>query len=462
MNRGWILFISGVALPAEPEFKGRHFGSSNSGRTGAPGNVQQMAGADDLIERRLLQVAVERCAESPVVLLEGPRTVGKSTLLEALARRLGGEVLDLDQIDTRDAVLRDPAAMIDSSLPVLIDEYQHAPIVLDAIKARLNRSSRPGQFVLTGSARHESLPRAAQALTGRLQRLTVLPLSQAEIERSGYDLLSGLLDAPEATIPAATSEATRQEYIDRVVRGGFPLALAARGEAARSRWIDEWIRLTLERDVQEISRIRQAHTLPRVLERLAGQTAQVLNGARLADGLGIDDKTARDYVRLLEAVFVVRLLPPWDRSLTKRTTARPKTHLIDSGVAARMLRLTPDKLARRDPAVLTEYGHLLETFVVGEILTQATWSDRLTSAGHWRTRDSTEVDLVLEADDGRALAFEIKASTRVNGNDLRGLRLLRERLGRSLVAGVALYTGARSYTYEDRLHIMPIERLWRP
>ena len=415
----------------------------------------------DLVERRILPVAVERCAESPVLLLEGPRTVGKSTLLAGLAERLGGEVLDLDDVDVRAAVARDPAVMIDAPGPVLIDEYQHAPVVLDAIKARLNRSSRPGQFVLTGSARHESLPRAAQALTGRLQRLAVLPLSQAEIERSEHDLLAGLMNDPAETVAAPASTTVRQEYVDRIVKGGFPLALTARSDGARSRWIEDWVRLTLERDVQELSRVRQAHTLPIVLERLAGQTAQVLNGARLADGLGIDEKTARDYVRLLEAVFLVRLLPSWDRTLTKRTTARPKAHLLDAGVAARLLRLTADKLARRDPAALTQFGHLLETFVVGEILAQATWTDAIASVGHWRTRDNVEVDLVIEADDGRVTAFEIKAASRVGGVDFSGLRQLRERLGSAFVAGVALYTGARSYTFEDRLHVMPIDRLWR-
>lgn len=207
--------------------------------------------------------------------------------------------------------------------------------------------------------------------------------------------------------------------------------------------------------------MRQGHTLPIVLERLAGQTAQVLNGARLADGLGIDEKTARDYVRLLEAVFLVRLLPSWDRTLTKRTTAKPKAHLIDAGVAARLMRLTADKLARRDPTALTQFGHSLETFVVGEILAQATWTDGIASVGHWRTRDNVEVDLVIEADDGRVTAFETKAASRVGGDDFSGLRQLRERLGSAFVAGVAFYTGTSSYTLEDRLHVMPVDRLWR-
>ncbi|MGH3975218.1 MAG: ATP-binding protein [Pseudonocardiaceae bacterium] len=420
-----------------------------------------MAEAHELIERRIYDVALERHRESPVVLLEGPRTVGKSTLLHALAGRLDAPVLDLDDIDTREAARNDPATLLDRPGPLLIDEYQHAPVLLDVIKTRLNASGHAGQFILTGSARHEALPRAAQALTGRLQRLQILPLAQVEIDGTRPDLIARLLRSPAEVVPSAPSQTTREDYVQRVVRGGFPIALVAGSDRSRWRWIDEYVRLTLERDVQELSRVRQAHTLPVILERAAGQTAQVLNVSALAHGVGVDEKTARDYLRLLESVFLLQLLPAWDRTLTKRTNARPKVHMTDTGVSTRLLRLTPDKLARRDPTALSEFGHPLETFAVGEILKEAAWTEEIAGYGHWRTRDDIEVDLVLEADDGSVVAFEIKTAGRVSGNDFRGLRKLRDVLGDAFVAGVALYTGVRSYTYEDRLHVMPIDRLWR-
>ena len=394
-----------------------------------------------------------------MVLLEGPRTAGKSTALRELARRLGGEVLDLDDPATRDAVATDPATMIQSESLVCIDEYQHAPAVLDAIKARLNRSARPGQFVLTGSARHESLPAAAQALTGRLHRMTVYPLAQAELEATRPDLLAKLL-AASASGPSGASTTSRQDYLQRSTRGGFPLALARRSEAARNRWFDDYVRLTLERDVRELSKVRQARALPILLERLAGQTAQVLNTTAAATATGIDPHTARDYVRLLESVFLIQLLPAWGTTLTSRSANAPKVHVLDSGVAARLLRLTPDKLSRRDPTSLTQLGHLLETFVVAELLKEASWMDGIAGVGHWRTYDGVEVDLVVERDDGGVVAFEVKAAGRVPGEDFRGLRKLREALGDAFLAGAVLYTGERSYTFEDRLHALPIDRLW--
>jgi len=126
--------------------------------------------------------------------------VGKSTALRTLAEHLNGEVLDLDDLATRDATLTDPTTVIASSGLTCIDEYRHAPAVLDAIKVQLNRSTRPGQFILTGSARHESLPVAAQALTGRLHRMAIYRLAQSELEGTAPNLLARLFAEPEVAI----------------------------------------------------------------------------------------------------------------------------------------------------------------------------------------------------------------------------------------------------------------------
>ena len=416
-----------------------------------------------LVQRRVLAVALARMAESPVVLLEGPRTVGKSTLLRALAGQTGGALLDLDDPLTRDAVATDPATFLaHTDGPVFIDEYQRAPIVLDAIKAELNRDTRPGRYVLTGSTRHDALPAAAQSLTGRVSRIAVHPFAQVEIDGTRADLLDGLFRDPAATVAAVpTSATTREDYVARIVAGGFPLA-RTQAAAARGRWFDEYVALTLERDVREISRVRQAPLLAALLNRLAGQTAQVLNVERAARDVGLDPTTAERYLRLLEAVFLVHRLPAWGKTLNSRASAAPKLHVLDSGLAARLLRLTVDKLARRDPSALSELGHLLETFAVGEIQRQAGWTDDVVATGHWRTHDDDEVDIVLERDDGAILAFEVKAAARVPGEAFRALRKLRTAAGDAFLAGVALYLGDRSYNFEDRLHVLPLDRLWVP
>jgi len=131
--------------------------------------------------------------------------------------------------------------------------------------------------------------------------------------------------------------------------------------------------------------------------------------AAISGTIGLEKSTAENYIKLLETVFLIYRLPAWGTTLGARVTKHPKVHLVDSGVMAWLLNLTPQKIAQAAPAALTEYGHLLETFAVGEILKQASWSDAPVTAGHFRTESGDEVDLVLERDDGQVIAVEIKA-----------------------------------------------------
>lgn len=413
-----------------------------------------------IVARRLQDVVRGRMAAEPVIILHGPRAVGKSTLLGGLARSMGRPIVDLDDLATRDAVRADPRLFVGGEGPVLIDEFQHVPEVLDAIKAELNRDTRPGRFVITGSTRYATVPATAQSLTGRVHRADVRPLSQGEIAESREDFAE-LLTGDPALLVRATSTTTRRDYISRIVAGGFPMALRRAGTMARARWFDDYVESVLERDVLELSRVRQRRQLPRLLGQFASQTGQVLNIARVAATVGMEKSTAENYTKLLEAVFLVYLLPSWGTTLGSRVAAAPKIHMVDSGLAARLVRLTEAKLAAASASALTEFGHLLETFVVGEVCKQLDWLDQPTVRGHWRTHDGDEVDLVIERDDGMVVAIEVKAGSRVPSSDLGGLVKLRRKLGGQFLGGVVLYTGARSYTYEKNIHIVPVDRLWR-
>ena len=413
-----------------------------------------------IVARRLQDVVRGRMAAEPVIILHGPRAVGKSTLLGGLARPMGRPIVDLDDLATRDAVRADPRLFVGGEGPVLIDEFQHVPEVLDAIKAELNRDTRPGRFVITGSTRYATVPATAQSLTGRVHRADVRPLSQGEIAESREDFAE-LLTGDPALLVRATSTTTRREYISRIVAGGFPMALRRAGTTARARWFDDYVESVLERDVLELSRVRQRRQLPRLLGQFASQTGQVLNIARVAATVGMEKSTAENYTKLLEAVFLVYLLPSWGTTLGSRVAAAPKIHMVDSGLAARLVRLTEVKLAAASASALTELGHLLETFVVGEVCKQLDWLDQPTVRGHWRTHDGDEVDLVIERADGMVVAIEVKAGSRVPSSDLGGLVKLRRRLGGQFLGGVVLYTGAQSYTYEKNIHIVPVDRLWR-
>jgi uncharacterized protein len=413
-----------------------------------------------LAKRRLVDVAVGRIAEEPVLVLNGPRTVGKSTLLSQLAERLGRPVIDCDDPATRSAVRADPGRFIESGEPVLIDEYQHVPEILDGIKAQLNRDLRPGRYVLAGSTRYAAIPATAQALTGRVDIIPVLPLTQGEIDGTSEGFVARLLDGAGIDTPARGIAAPREEYAMRSTSGGMPVALRRPPGRSRSRWFANYVDLVVDKDVMDISRVRQREMLPRLLGQLAARSSQVLNIAAAAGAIGLDRSTAENYTKLLESVFLIYRLPAWGTTLGSRIVKHPKVHLTDSGVMAWLLNITPHKIAQADPATLTEYGHLLETFAVGEVLKQASWSDAPVTTGYFRTEAGDEVDLVLERDDGQVIAFEIKAGTRVGSEDLRGLRLLKKRLGPRLQEGIVLYTGEHAYRHDEWIWVLPLSELW--
>ena len=415
-----------------------------------------------LIQRRLDDIVRRRMAESPVVLLQGPRSVGKSTMLAALARRHDRQVIDLDDLAVRAAVANDPGLFASGRGPVFIDEYQHVPDLLTAIKAELNRDGSPGRFVITGSTRFDSLPLASQSLTGRLHRMEIHPFSQGEIDSRRENLIELLFVDHAALLTPEPSATRREQYITRIARGGFPLALT-RSEAARDRWFDDYVALCLERDLLDLGRVRRPGALSPLLSRLAAQTAQILNVSRAGAEAGLPTSTASDYIDLFESNFLLRLVPAWGKTLRAATASRPKIHLVDSGLAARLLRLTPERLGRLDPTSMQQFGHLIETFVVGEVLKQASWMEYRPHVGHWRTHDGAEVDLIIE--DGRSgsvVGIEVKAGSRVHPRDRRGLRMLRDRLGERFIVGVVLHTGTHCIRYADdeRIIALPIDRLW--
>ncbi|WP_203789016.1 ATP-binding protein [Paractinoplanes rishiriensis] len=404
-----------------------------------------------------------RVPPTQIRVFAGPRTVGKSTLLHALADRLGRRVVDCDDPATRAAVRADPGRFVSGPGPILIDEYQHVPDLLSAIKAELNRDLSPGRFVLAGSTRYSTLPEAGQALTGRVDILDVLPLTQAEIDGGGGDfLVNRLLDGADVSPGATPSTTTRAEYARRITSGGMPVALRRAPGRSRSRWFANYLDLVIERDVLELSRVRQREMLPRLLHVLAARSGQVLNIAGAASAVGMEKSSAENYLKLLEAVFLVMRVPAWGTTLGSRVARQPKVHLVDAGVMAWLLSLTPEKIATNDAATLTEYGHLVETFAVGEILRQVSWSDAPVTVGHFRTSEAHEVDLVLERDDGMVFAFEIKAGTRVDQSDLAGIRALRARLDERLATAVVLYTGTPAFRFDDGTLVLPLDALWSP
>jgi predicted AAA+ superfamily ATPase len=299
-----------------------------------------------------------------------------------------------------------------------------------------SRSCRPGR---SGPSCGQG--QAAQSLAGRAHVVNVLPLSQRELDGHRERFIDLLWQDPERIPAAAVPACSRDEYVNRILAGGFPMILQRQTARARTSWFADYVDLMVMRDVLDIARIRQREALPRLLRQFAAQTGQLLNITKAGQAAGLESSTANRYATLLDAAFMIQRLPAWGETLGKRLSAHPKVHVIDSGLAGWLLGLSAAKINSRNPAALTEFGHLVETFAAGEILKQVSWADEVITASHFRTEAGDEVDLVLETWDGRVTGFEIKAGTRIKDPDLNGLRLLRDRLGDRFVGGFVLNLG---------------------
>lgn len=212
----------------------------------------------------------------------------------------------------------------------------------------------------------------------------------------------------------------------------------------------------MQRDVRDLARIGALDALPRLLALAAAQTARLVNVSGLAGPFQLSRPTIRDYVTLLERVFLLELLPPWHSNRLSRLIKTPKLHLGDTGLACALLRLDAAALARDRPAL----GQLLETFVFQELRRQASWHDSAITFHHFRDKDGAEVDMVLELG-ARALAgIEVKAGATVTAADFRGLRKLKEAAGNRFASGIVLYDGEASARFGESLFAVPIRLLW--
>jgi predicted AAA+ superfamily ATPase len=410
-----------------------------------------------MIKRQAEKQIAAAIEDARVVMVVGPRQAGKTTLVRALATgALPRSYVTLDEAGTRRAAAEDPVGFVAGlRRPVAIDEVQRVPDLLLEIKRTVDLDPRPGDFLLTGSARVLSLPKVADALVGRVQTVTLWPLAQAEIAGAEGNLVDLLFDGELPEI--ANAPAGLNAWLGRALAGGFPEARERAEGAARDAWFSSYLETLVERDVRDLADIRALDEVPALLSLLASRSTGPLNVASLAGELRLSEATARRYLALLDATFVLLRVPAWRRNLGKRATAAPKLQVVDSGLAAHLLGLSARRLSRAQALG----GGLLESFVRMELVKHASWSESRPSIYHLRTRGGgQEVDAILERRGGQLVGIEVKATATPSKRDFRGLEELRDSRGDDFVAGVVIYSGERTLPFGDRLWALPVSALW--
>jgi len=402
-------------------------------------------------------MALEALADTRVVVVNGARQVGKSTLAKLIVDGSSdARELYLDDPAVRAAAESDPSAFVRHEGLLLIDEIQRVPELLLPIKREVDRDPRPGRFLLTGSARLLGLRDLPDALPGRTETIELWPLSQGEIDGTP----DGFVDVAfnqgiEASLPAC--ELTKRDYVGRALRGGYPEAVRRDPGRRRARFFDSYITDLVTRDVRQIADIERPAEMRRLLSVVAARMGTLAVAQSIANDVGLARMTLTRYLDLLELVFVIRRIPAWSSNLTTRAISTPKLIVTDSGLGGRLIGLSEDRA--KDPTAAV--GPLLENFAIGEVARQLTWNEEPVQLFHYRDRDKVEVDMVLEHASGQVIGIEVKAAETVRNDDFRGLRHLADRLGDRFRAGFVLYAGEQSLSFGEKLKALPMAALWR-
>jgi len=395
---------------------------------------------------------VEALADTPVVLLNGPRQAGKTTLVRQFAGSKR-QFITLDDDVTLLSATQDPVGLIRGLDCAVIDEIQRAPGLLLAIKKAIDEDRRPGRFLLTGSANLMTLPTVADSLAGRMETLTLLPLARCEIQAGVGLWIDRVFNGD---IPISNYPEVGDALAEKVFRGGYPEMIARATPRRRLAWANQYVDAIIQRDVRDIASIDRLDQLPRLLKCLAQTAGQQCNFSQLGGQVGLDHKTVGKYLGVFEQMFLLRRIEVWSRNRLSRLVKIPKMQFIDSGLLSSLLNLT-ETSAIKDRSV---FGRVLESFVYSEVLKQTTWAEQDYSIYYYRDKDQVEVDFVIENRDGDIIGVEAKAAATVSEGDLKGLRKLNHLAPEHFVAGVVLYDGTDTLPLGPRLWAIPFSTLW--
>ena len=404
--------------------------------------------------RHIAPLLAESLSDTPVVVINGARQSGKSTLAQGVSadKATSRRYLTLDDAVVLNAAKSDPAGFIQGLQgPVTLDEVQRVPELFLPIKAAVDRDRQPGRFLLTGSADVMLLPGIADSLAGRMEVLTLWPLSSAEVAGSATLNRADALFSDDLfglNLPPCDKDALMAQWLG----GGFPDALARSNAPRRAAWFDAYVQAILQRDLRDLANIEQLTEIPNLLHLLATRSATLLNFAELSRTAGMAQTSLKRYFALLEMLFLVVRLPSWLRNPSKRWVKAPKVFLPDSGLLCHLMATTAERI-NAHPNLL---GAVVETWVLSELLKHVAFTQEGLTLWHYRTQTHIEVDFILENRAGHICGIEVKASTTVDSKDFKGLRHLQETEPAIFQRGIVLYAGRELVPFGDKLWAVPL------
>ena len=398
------------------------------------------------------QKIIEAIKTRRVLLLTGSRQCGKTTLAKELATE-NTLYRTLDDPTLKAFASSDPIGFVQSENQMLIiDEVQRVPDLLPAIKLVVDEDNRPGQFLLTGSANITSLPSVQESLAGRIRKIRLRPFTQGELLESQPVFLEKAFNKVFAENKKTYS---RRQILEVAFRGGFPEAVRL-APKDRPHWHKDYINALLDRDLADIMRITQHHSMRELIHILAAWSGKFMDISAIGAGLSIRRPTIESYINALENLYLIDRVRPWTSTDYERVGKQAKLYFADSGLMSSLLRWNIDQVELDADRM----GKLFETFIYNELATQIDCSDNY-EMFHYRDREKREIDFIIQRDDQALLGIEVKAASRISEADFKHLRWFKDNIVKDQdFIGIVLYTGEHVGSMGENLWAVPFSSLW--
>jgi uncharacterized protein len=402
-----------------------------------------------MVHRKLENIILEMLNTFRIVAINGPRQSGKTTLQKRIAKNKNMVYYTFDESDIFNTASSDPKGFItyiSKEKNVAIDEVQMVPDVIPALKMSVDEQNRKGMFLLTGSSDMFKNSKIKESLAGRMVSFNLFPLSYSEINNRNVNIVDKLFSDDFNNFEVDFETISKEEFIRAVINGGYPEVYTLPAKAKKA-WFDFYIKARITKDIATIENVQLetiAH-LSKLLKVLAGQVSSLVNYTNIAEKIGIADKTVAKYIQLLEALYIVKLVPAYSNNMAKRVVKSPKVHFIDTGLASYLLNVDVESSMLGKNEFI---GNLVESFVYSELIKHQSTANEEIEIFHFRDQQRKEVDFVLEASNGDVVALEIKSGSNLKSEHFRGLYALAKTMNGKNFKGIVFYGGDKVLPYK--------------
>jgi len=357
--------------------------------------------------------------------------------------------ITFDDINAYLSAKNDPIGFINNlKTPVVLDEVQKLPELMNIIKKKIDENRKPNQFILTGSINVLRFSKVKESLAGRLAIFELYPLSVYEIINKKGNLIEDIFNGKFINKKSSLSY---EELLNFILKGGFPEIYKIKSEKMRYIWLSSYVSTYIEKDIMEIGEIRNIDKFLSLLNILASYSGNLLNKTKLSQSTGIDNKTLDHYLNLLQLIYQITIIRPFSKNIGKRFIKSPKVYFNDTGLLSYLLGITSTEDLKEN----LYFGNIFETFIFNELLKHSKYNIFPSEIFFYRTTNKKEIDFIIKYKN-QFVAIEVKTSSTISEKDFSAMKEIKD----LIKYGIVLYNGDKVLPFGDKFFAVPVVNLF--